>query len=103
MAQAEYLAEQGSIGGTVRTTGWYVYAVYQPARQWKVGIRWDEAESLADHSMERGTLALVQYQPSEFSTLSAQFRRVQAPGGAEHDAAFFKWTFNIGPHGAHPY
>ena len=67
------------------------------------GARYDWTESPGSHENSSGVLALIQYQPSEFSTLSAQVRRVRAPGGAEHDAAFFKWTFNIGPHGAHPY
>ena len=52
---------------------------------------------------ESGGLALLTFQPSEFSTMSVQGRRVHDASGADHDAAFFKWTFNIGPHGAHPY
>jgi len=103
LAQVELLAERGSRAGAERYTGAYAYAVYQPARQWKVGARYDWSESPGSHDNTSGVLALIQYQPSEFSTLSAQVRRVRAPGGAEHDAAFFKWTFNIGPHGAHPY
>ena len=103
LAQVELLAESGSRSGAARYTGAYAYAVYQPARQWKVGARYDWSESPGSHDNTSGVLALIQYQPSEFSTLSAQVRRVRAPGGVEHDAAFFKWTFNIGPHGAHPY
>jgi len=48
-------------------------------------------------------LALLSWQPSEFSTVSLQGRRVRDPDGSERDAAFLKWIFNIGPHGAHPY
>ena len=103
LAQVELLGEQGSRSGTERHTGAYAYAVYQLARQWKVGARYDWTESPGSHDNTSGALALIQYQPSEFSTLSAQIRRVRVPGGTDLDAAFFKWTFNIGPHGAHPY
>ncbi len=103
VAQAELLAEQGSQSGAERYRGAFAYAVYQFARQWKVGARYDWTESPGSHDNSSGALALIQYQPSEFSTLSVQGRRVRVPGGADHDALFFKWTFNIGPHGAHPY
>ena len=103
LAQVEWLGERGSRSGAERYTGAYAYAVYQLARQWKVGARYDWSESPGSHDNASGALALIQYQPSEFSTMSAQIRRVRVPGGTDHDAAFFKWTFNIGPHGAHPY
>ena len=103
VAQAELLAEQGSRSGADRYTGAFAYAVYQLARQWKAGARYDWTESPGSHDNTSGALALIQYQPSEFSTLSVQGRRVRAPGGVDRDALFFKWTFNIGPHGAHPY
>jgi hypothetical protein len=103
VAQAELLAERGSRSGAERSTGAFAYAVYQLARQWKVGARYDWTEAPGSHDNSSGALALIQYQPSEFSTLSLQGRRVRVPGGADHDALFFKWTFNIGPHGAHPY
>jgi len=103
LAQAELLVEQGSDAGAKRRSGWFGYAVYQFARQWKLGARadWTQAPGLAAH--ERGVLALLIWQPSEFSSLSVQGRRVRGFDGADRDAAMFKWTFNIGPHGAHPY
>jgi hypothetical protein len=103
MAQVEFLAEQGSASGAGRHRGEYVYAVYQLARRWKLGARYDWSESPESHANSSGALALIQYQPSEFSTMSLQGRRVRDPGGVERDAMFFKWTFNIGPHGAHAY
>lgn len=103
MAQIEVLGEQGSRSGAERYTGGYGYVVYQLARQWKAGARYDWSESPGSHDNASGALALIQYQPSEFSTISVQARRVRVPGGTDLDAMFFKWTFNIGPHGAHPY
>ncbi len=103
LVQAEVIGEQGSAAGAERRAGVYGYAVYQLARQWKVGARYDWTERPAG-DRESGALALVQYQPSEFSTLSLQAHRIHDHAtGEDHDAVFFKWLFNIGPHGAHPY
>lgn len=102
-AQAEAIATQGSKSGAGRYTGFFGYAIYQIARQWKLGARYDWSESPGSHANSSGVLGLIQYQPSEFSTMSVQARRRRVPGGADRDALFFKWTFNIGPHGAHPY
>ena len=101
--QAEALAERGSASGATTRNGGYAYAVYQFARQWKVGARGDWSEAPGSSDRSTGALALLAWQPSEFSTLSVQGRRVHRPDGSDLDSAFFKWTFNIGPHGAHPY
>ena len=103
LVQSELIALQGSREGAERHLGWFGYALYQLARQWKVGGRYDWTESPGAHENSTGALALVQYQPSEFSTMSVQLRRTWLPGDVAEDAAFFKWIFNIGPHGAHPY
>jgi len=104
MVQVEITGEQGSARGAQRLLGGFGYVIYQAARHWKIGARydWTERPDAPEHSS--GALALVQYQPSEFSTLSLQGRRVHdAAADRDFDSAFFKWTFNIGPHGAHPY
>ncbi|HEY3215798.1 MAG TPA: hypothetical protein VGK93_04840 [Candidatus Eisenbacteria bacterium] len=104
LAQAELTAERGSAAGSEHRGGGFGYVIYQVARQWKVGARYDWTERPDTPERESGGLALIQYQPSEFSTLSLQARHVRdAAADRDLDAAFFKWTFNIGPHGAHPY
>jgi hypothetical protein len=103
LAQAEYTVEQGSASGGPRKGGGFGYVIYQFARQWKLGARYDSTDLPGTDDHESGALALLSYQPSEFSTLSFQGRRVRDASGTDRDAAFFKWTFNIGPHGAHPY
>ena len=82
--------------------GYAVYAVRPPVEGWR--LRYDWTDVPGGGNQKNGGLVLLQYQPSEFSTLSVQFRHVHEDAGdLDHDAAFFKWTFNIGPHGAHPY
>ena len=104
LVQAEALGGRGSASGATTRGGWFGYALYQPARRWKVGARYDRVDAPGGGASERGALALLQFQPSEFSTMSVQVRRVHDEvSDTDRDAAFFKWTFNIGPHGAHPY
>lgn len=103
LVQGEWLVEQGSAGGAPRSAGGFGYGLWQFARRWKLGVRLDHTQAPGTDAWTRGALALVQFQPSEFSTLSLQGRRVRTPEGDDLDTAFMKWTFNIGPHGAHPY
>lgn len=104
LVQTEVLGERGSASGAPTRGGGYGYAVYQFARRWKVGARYDRAHAPAGSERLSGVLALLQFQPSEFSTMSVQGRRVHdVVAHTDRDALFFKWTFNIGPHGAHPY
>ena len=104
VAQVETMDERGSAAGAKDRFGWFGYALWQFARQWKLGARYDWTELPDSPSHQSGVLALVQYQPSEFSTLSVQARRVRdSADSLDRDSAYFKWTFNIGPHGAHPY
>jgi hypothetical protein len=102
--QSEYTAEQGSDPGAPGRDGWFAYGVYQFARRWKVGGRYDSTDRPTVPGRERGALALLQYQPSEFSSVSLQARRTHDElTDTDADSAYLKWTFNIGPHGAHPY
>lgn len=102
--QGELMGERGSGDDASTRTGALAYVLYQFARQWTLGARYDWAERPDGPEHASGALALLQYRPSEFSTLSLQARRVRdAALDQQFDTAFFKWTFNIGPHGAHPY
>ena len=104
LLQVELIGERGTADGAESRTGSLAYLVYQFARQWKAGLRWDWTERPDAPGHASGALALLQYQPSEYSTVSVQARRVRdGDSDRDFDAAFFKWTFNIGPHGAHPY
>lgn len=104
LVQLELLGERGTADGAPTRGGGYGYVVYQFARLWRIGARYDLVDAPGGGGRTTGGLALIQYQPSEFSTLSVQLRRVHDRAtDSDRDAAFFKWTFNIGPHGAHPY
>jgi len=102
--QSEFTREQGTASGAPARSGWFGYALYQFARRWKLGARYDSTERTTLPGREQGLLGLVQFQPSEFSVISLQARRIHDDfTDTDGDAVFLKWTFNIGPHGAHPY
>lgn len=100
--QGEFTIEQGSADGAPRRRGGFGCVLYQFARRWTAGARYDWTERPGSDAHASGALALLTFRASEFSTLSLQARRVREDG-VDRDAAMFKWTFNIGPHGAHPY
>ncbi len=104
LVQVELLGGRGGAAGAPTRGGGYGYVVYQFARQWRAGARFDRVDAPGGGERVTGALALLQYQPSEFSAVSVQFRRLHdRTDDRDRDAAFLKWTFNIGPHGAHPY
>ena len=105
VVQAEHLRERGSAAGSAAWRGGsFASIAYQFARRWKLGGRYDWTERPDAPEHASGALAFLQVQPSEFSTVSLQGRRVHdAADDTTRDALFLKWTFNIGPHGAHPY
>ncbi len=92
--------------GSVATDshGLFSYFNYQFARRWHSGFRYDYTEFPTDGStFEEGQLAYVTFTPSEYSLISLQGRHVKRTDGTDEHLGFLKITFNIGPHGAHPF
>jgi hypothetical protein len=94
-----YFTRRKEEPGSQRTFGGFSYVEYQFQRRWRTGIRADYVED----PTEKGGLVYVTFWPSEFSALSAQGRLIRRADGRDDFAAFLKLTFNIGPHGAHPF
>lgn len=94
-----YFTRREETTGSDHAFGAFSYAEYQFARRWRTGLRGD----YVDMPVERGALAHLTFWPSEFSAISFQARGVRRPDGRNDYAAFLKLTFNIGPHGAHPF
>lgn len=94
-----YFTQREETAGSLHAFGIFSYAEYQFARRWRFGLRGD----YVDNPAERGALAYLTFWPSEFSAISAQGRIVRRLDGRDEYAAFLKLTFNIGPHGAHPF
>ena len=103
--------------------GWYVQSVYQFSPRWRVGLRYDRLDAgtraiaLVDDGIlpvaafpllraanpERASL-MVDWNPSEFSRLRAQYSRDDARDDGDRDNQFtLQYLFGIGAHGAHKY
>jgi hypothetical protein len=87
-----------------RRGGAFSAADYQFARRWHAGIRGDWVQRLeADDASDTGGLIYLTFTPSEFSLVSLQGKHVKFFEGTSEDMVYLKVTFNIGPHGAHPF
>lgn len=105
-----------------RQSGWYLQSVYQFRPRWRAGVRYDSLDSgspriglvddgtlppeafpsLLAASPSRATL-MVDWNPSEFSRLRAQFAWDDARD-AERDRQFqLQYLYSLGAHGAHKF
>jgi len=91
-------------GGRVNSSGLFSYIDWQILRRWHIGARYDFTQfpdtSVAD---EQGVLGFLTFTPSEFSMITVQGRGVRRTDGSWHGVGMLRITFNIGPHGAHPF
>lgn len=88
----------------VLSHGLFSHINYQFARRWHTGVRYDYSQFPTDGSIhEEGQLLYLTFDPSEFSRISLQARHVKRADGTDEQLGFLKVTFNIGPHGAHPF
>jgi len=84
--------------------GMFSHLQYQFARRWKTGFRYDYTQLPTDGTMhEAGGLAYLTFMPSEFSLISLQGRRARRFDQKKETLGWLKVTFNIGPHGSHPF
>ena len=91
-------------GGTVNRVGLFSYIDLQFKRRWHLGERYDYTQfSDVPGPDEQGILGLLTFTPSEFSLLTVQARGVRRADGSWHGVGMMKITFNIGPHGTHPF
>ncbi len=105
------------------SSGWYLQTVYQFRPRWRVGARYDALDSgsprialiddgtlpadafplLRAANPDRATL-MLDWSPSEFTRLRAQYAWDDARGDGERDRQVrLQYLFGIGAHGAHKY
>jgi hypothetical protein len=124
--QGEYMRREETgevfVGGGVRLaddyrgplSGWYLQSVYQFAPRWRVGARYDSLDSgtpryslapdgLLSQDPDRLSL-MLDWNPSEFSRLRAQYDWDDARDDGDTDRVFrLQYLYGIGAHGAHKY
>jgi hypothetical protein len=115
--------QQAYTGGySSRQSGWYVQGVYQFLPRWRAAVRYDALDSghpwiglvaaglepanrfplLAHATPSRATLG-IDWNPSEFTRLRAQYARDAARPQARDDEFMLQYLYSIGAHGAHKY
>jgi hypothetical protein len=106
-----------------KQSGWYVQGVYQFQPRWRAGVRYDSLDSgtariglvdsgaLSPESFpallagdpERVSL-MLDWSPSEFSRIRAQYAWDEARDDGERDRQFrLQYIYGIGAHAAHKY
>lgn len=108
IAQAEWMerSAESLSGSDVKRSGGFAMAEYQFARRWRFGGRYDWSSRSLDETIggtSTGALYYVTFAPSEFSRVSLQARTSETEDGSTESRYYLKTTFNIGPHGAHPF
>lgn len=89
---------------SVGSVGMFSHLEYQFARRWRAGVRYDYTQLPTDRSRhEQAGLSYLTFAPSEFSLISLQGRQARRFDGTRETLGFLKITFNIGPHGSHPF
>jgi hypothetical protein len=113
-----------ALGDRYRSTqdGWYVQGVYQFRPRWRAGVRYDALDSGSPEIglVESGALSaqdfpllraadprraslMVDWSPSEFSRLRAQFAWDDARDAATDEQFFLQYIHALGAHGAHKF
>ena len=98
-----------------RQSGWYSQAVWQFARSWRTGIRYDRLDSENSGSdftvldeaglvsngfrPQRGSI-MAEWLPSEYSRIRLQFNRDNSYQTTDNQL-YLQYTFSMGSHGAH--
>ena len=107
MAQVEWMERSAETfaGPDEVRHGAFAWVDFQFARRWHVGARYDWADALGvpEHDPATGVLGFLTFTPSEFSLISVQGRSRDLEDGTSETRWFLKTTFNIGPHGQHPF
>jgi hypothetical protein len=104
-------------------SGWYLQSVFQFLPRWRVGLRYDALDSgssnialvtsgllspdafpiLRGADPERVSI-MLDWNPSEFSRLRAQYDWDDSRADGDQDRAFrLQYIYGIGAHGAHKY
>jgi hypothetical protein len=103
-------------------SGWYVQGVYQFQPRWRLGLRYDALDSGATRIGLLGSAdlsaadfplllpatpsrisAMLDWSPSEFSRLRAQYAWDDARAAARDRQLLIQYIFAIGAHGAHKF
>lgn len=81
--------------------GAYSELLYQFARRWETGLRYERVGLPDEGFRENSGSAVLTFLPTEFFRVRSQYNLIRPDGGGYQHEAFLQLQFNIGPHGAH--
>jgi len=96
--QGEYFSSREPSG----QSGWYVQALYQFMRGWRIGVRYDRLDA-GEAFMPTRSSAMLDWSPSEFSRIRLQFAQSKVQPDMTDNQWFLQYILSLGAHGAHKY
>jgi hypothetical protein len=86
-------------------SGWYLQGTWLFYPRWRMGLRYDELDPGAVPALEtpRRSTVMLDWSPSEFSRLRAQYALDDARGNERDRQLQLQYLFAIGAHGAHKF
>ena len=98
----EYIIRRyGAPAGRILEGGLYSEVLWQFAKRWETGVRFDLVGYPQGALRQQGVAPMMTFLASEYFRLRAQYEMVRSPGTATNHAGFLQVIFNMGPHGAH--
>lgn len=85
-------------------SGWYSYISYRINKSFRLGARYDQADSpvIEGGSVKRGSL-FAEFIANEWNSLRLQYNRTSPSWSKPYNEFLLQWNVVIGPHGAHKY
>lgn len=101
--QSEYFLRRRETGGATEDEGgFYSQIIYQFAKRWDAGVRFEKIGLPAEALEEWSLSPELTFIATEFFRLRAQYSLIDTEGvNKTGHEAFFQLQFNMGPHGAH--
>lgn len=85
-------------------SGWYTYLAYRFNRNFRLGARYDQADSpIVDKGVTRRTSAFAEYIANEWNSIRLQYNHTSPSWQPGYNELLLQWNVVIGPHGAHKY
>ena len=103
--QTEYfLRRRETVGATPLEGGFTSQIIYQFARRWEEGVRFDRVGWPSEGFQQWQFSLDLTFLATEFFKVRGQYNLIHTNGvGKEQHEAFLQIQFNMGPHGAHTF
>ncbi|MGM9992985.1 MAG: hypothetical protein ACI376_09140 [Candidatus Bruticola sp.] len=85
-------------------SGWYTYLAYRCNKNFRLGARYEEAESpLVEDGKTKRFSTFAEYIANEWNSIKLQYNRTSPSWQPSYNELLLQWNVVIGPHGAHKY